>query len=490
MKQEIRVPEVSDGVVKGTVIGLSVSVGDHVETDQTLLELETDKAVVALPSPLTGTITKILVDTGDEVEVGQVVMEGEPEGAAADTAKPDAPAKAADRATADQADEDQANEDQAADDKAAQDETDAKQTAGTAVPSADKADKADQTDQADQADQAADNADKADKADKASEAPAATRELPPPRTESTPPQSVPPASPLVRRFARELGVDIHAVKGSGPSGRISEDDVRGFVKRALAGHKAGVAVGGMAARPLPDFTKWGEVERQPLSQVRKIIADNMAYAWATAPRVTQDDKADVTGIEAFRQEYNRKAPDAGKLTMTAILLKITAAALRTFPELNSSLDLAAGELIVKRYVHIGVAVDTEAGLLVPVIRDADRKGLATLARELNETAQKTRDRRLAPADLEGGTFTISNLGGIGGTHFTPIVYAPQVAILGVSRAEMEPVWDGREFQPRLRLPLSLSYDHRAIDGADGARFLRWICAALEQPLLLTMEDVT
>jgi pyruvate dehydrogenase E2 component (dihydrolipoamide acetyltransferase) len=481
MKQEIRVPEVSDGVAKGTVIGLSVSVGDRVETDQTLLELETDKAVVALPSPLTGTITKILVETGDEVEVGQVVMEGEPEGAAADTAKPDAPAKAADRATEDRAtedraDEDQADEDQAADDKAAQDAADAKQTAGTAAPSADKAD---QTDQA------------ADKADKTSEAPAATRELPPPRTESTPPQSVPPASPLVRRFARELGVDIHAVKGSGPSGRISEDDVREFVKRALAGHTAGVAAGGgMAARPLPDFTKWGEVERQPLSQVRKIIADNMAYAWATAPRVTQDDKADVTGIEAFRQEYNRKAPDAGKLTMTAILLKITAAALRTFPELNSSLDLAAGELIVKRYVHIGVAVDTEAGLLVPVFRDADRKGLATLARELNETAQKTRDRRLGPADLEGGTFTISNLGGIGGTHFTPIVYAPQVAILGVSRAEMEPVWDGREFQPRLRLPLSLSYDHRAIDGADGARFLRWICAALEQPLLLTMEDVT
>jgi pyruvate dehydrogenase E2 component (dihydrolipoamide acetyltransferase) len=239
MKQEIRVPEVSDGVAKGTVIGLSVSVGDRVETDQTLLELETDKAVVALPSPLTGTITKILVETGDEVEVGQVVMEGEPEGAAADTAKPDAPPKAADRATADEADEDAA-----ADGKTAQDEAVAKQNAGTAAPSADRADKVDK-------------ADKADEADEAGAAPAATGELPPPRTEPTPPQSVPPASPLVRRFARELGVDIHAVKGSGPSGRISEDDVREFVKRALAGHTAGVAAGGgMAARPLPDFTKW------------------------------------------------------------------------------------------------------------------------------------------------------------------------------------------------------------------------------------------
>ncbi|MDD5718528.1 MAG: 2-oxo acid dehydrogenase subunit E2, partial [Candidatus Krumholzibacteria bacterium] len=317
--------------------------------------------------------------------------------------------------------------------------------------------------------------------------------LPPPRTAATAPQDVPPASPLVRRFARELGVDIHAVGGSGPGGRISEQDVREFVKQALAGRAdAGVVVahasGGAEQRPLPDFTKWGDIEREPLSQVRKIIADNMAYAWASAPRVTQDDKADITAVEGFRLDFNRKAPAADKLTMTAILLKITAAALRVFPAVNSSLDLAAGELIRKRYVHIGVAVDTPAGLLVPVIRDVDRRGLATLARELNATAAKTRERRLAPADLEGGTFTISNLGGIGGTHFTPIVYAPQVAILGVSRAEMEPVWDGREFQPRLRLPLSLSYDHRAIDGADGARFLRWICAALEQPLLLMMED--
>ncbi len=246
--------------------------------------------------------------------------------------------------------------------------------------------------------------------------------------------------------------------------------------------------GGAGARPLPDFAKWGEVERQPLSQVRKITADAMAYAWATAPRVTQDDKADITAIEAFRQEYNRKAAPEAKLTMTAILVRVVAEALRRFPQLNSSLDLAAGELVLKKYIHVGVAVDTPGGLLVPVIRDADRKGIETLAGELNELASKTRERKISPADMEGGTFTISNLGGIGGTGFTPIVYAPQVAILGVSRAEMEPVWDGQEFQPRLRMPLSLSYDHRVVDGADGARFLRWICSALEQPLLLAMED--
>jgi pyruvate dehydrogenase E2 component (dihydrolipoamide acetyltransferase) len=240
-------------------------------------------------------------------------------------------------------------------------------------------------------------------------------------------------------------------------------------------------------RPLPDFAKWGEIERQPLTQVRQITAQAMAHAWATAPRVTQHDKADITALEAFRKEHNRKLDEPDRLTMTAILVKVVAQALRTFPQLNSSLDLAAKEMILKSYVHIGVAVDTPGGLLVPVIRDADRKGLAALARELNETAARTRERRILPDEMEGGSFTISNLGGIGGTSFSPIVSTPQVAILGVSRAEIEPVWDGSQFQPRLRLPLSLSYDHRAVDGADGARFLAWICAALEQPLLLAME---
>ncbi len=208
----------------------------------------------------------------------------------------------------------------------------------------------------------------------------------------------------------------------------------------------------------------------------------------TAPRVTQDDKADITDIEAFRKTFNKTAAPEGKLTMTAILTRVVAAALIEFPQVNASIDLAAGEMVIKNYIHVGVAVDTPGGLLVPVLRDADKKGIAALATELNAVAEKTRERRISPADMEGGTITISNLGGIGGTGFTPIVYAPQVAILGVSRAEMEPVWDGKEFRPRLRMPLSLSYDHRVVDGADGARFLRWICNALEQPLMLVMED--
>ncbi len=290
-------------------------------------------------------------------------------------------------------------------------------------------------------------------------------------------------------------MDIYQVQGTGPGGRISEDDVRGFVRTAMqniTGGGAAPAVTGEfpglhAQRPLPDFSKWGPVTHEPLSKVRRITADAMGYAWSTIPMVTQYDKADVTDLEAFRRDFNRKIDPADKLTMTAILIKVCAAALQAFPQINSSLDLARSELIVKHHFHIGVAVDTPGGLLVPVVRDADRKGIESLATELNEMAAKTRERRISPADMEGGTFTISNLGGIGGTAFSPIVYAPQVAILGVSRAESEPVWQDDAFVPRLRLPLSLTYDHRVVDGADGARFLRWICQAIENPINLVMK---
>jgi pyruvate dehydrogenase E2 component (dihydrolipoamide acetyltransferase) len=307
---------------------------------------------------------------------------------------------------------------------------------------------------------------------------------------------VAPAAPSVRRLARELGVDIYQVTGSGPGDRITEDDVRGFVKsamRALDGSQAaaatgaGVIGGGVESVALPDFSKWGEIEREPMSKVREITARSMAQAWSSVPMVTQYDTADITEVEEFRRQYNRGVDDADKLTMTAVLLKIAAAALQAFPNVNVSVDMRARELIRKKYVHVGVAVDTDRGLLVPVVRDVDRKGIAALATELNELARRTRDRKVAPDEMEGGTFTISNLGGIGGTNFTPLVYPPQVAILGVSRAEKRPVWRDGEFRPRLVLPLSLTYDHRAVDGADGARFLRWICAALEQPLHLVME---
>ncbi len=445
MSKEIRVPEVSDGVAQGKVIGISVAEGDRVEVDQTLLELETDKAVVALPAPFTGTITAIKVKDGDTVQIGAVVMEGEPEGAA------DAPPPPSARMT--------------------NPEPETPQRDPQPAPPAPEA--------------AADPARKGSREAPESETPRAAG-APPARSESVAPADVAPASPGVRRFARELGVDIGAVPGTGPGGRIGEQDVRDFVKSVMQGSST-AAGAAPVARPLPDFTRWTAVTREPLSQVRRITADAMSHAWVTVPRVTQYDKADITGVEAFREEFNERASKETKLTMTAILLKVVAGALRAFPAFNSSLDVAKQELILKKAVHVGVAVDTPGGLLVPVVRDVDRKGIAALAVELNDLAARTRERRISPADMEGGGFTISNLGGIGGVAFSPIVYWPQVAILGVSRAELEPVWDGEGFEPRLRMPVSLSYDHRVIDGAQAARFLRWVCAALAQPLLLAME---
>lgn len=444
MAHEIIVPEVSEGVNSGTVVALSVSVGDTVEEDQTLLELETDKAVIAIPSPYAGQISEIRADVGDKIEVGAVIMLIETTGGA----------------------ESVPTEDEERPEVRPEPET------GT-------------TDQEKVA---------------PAEPDAATTPAEPARSTSVTAKRQPatnriaPSAPSVRRLARELGVDIFQVQGTGPNGRISADDVRDFVQETMqritgggpepAAH--GEFPGLHAQRPLPDFSRWGTVTREPLSRIREITADAMSYAWSTIPMVTQYDHARVSEVEAFRKEHNQTVDQAEKLTMTAILVKVCAKALKVFPQFNSSLDLARKELVIKQYVHIGVAVDTPGGLLVPVLRDADKKGVAQLATELNAIAQKARERKLTPAEMEGGSFTISNLGGIGGTAFTPIVYAPQVAILGVSQTEMQPLWNGEEFSPQLMMPLSLTYDHRVIDGADGARFLRWICDTLETPWRLAI----
>lgn len=447
MKHEIRVPAVSEGVTEGTVVNITVAVGDSVEVEQTLLELETDKAVVEVPSSHAGKITEVLVAEGDRVAIGAVIMVLESSGGDEEVEAPeidseDIPAPVVEA-----------------------------EPVSTVV-----------TEQAEPA------------------------EL---QDSSTPPRDEPqvdlntvrrndlvaPAAPSVRRLARDLGVDIYQVQGTGPGGRISEDDVRNFVREAMQRITGGGPVPSMvgefpglhAQRPLPDFSRWGAIRREPLSRVRELTADSMGYAWSTIPMVTQYDNAQITEIEAFRQKTNQRASAENRLTMTAIMVKVCAAALKAFPGVNSSLDLANNELVLKDYVHIGVAVDTPGGLLVPVIRDADQKGIERLATELNGLAEKTRERKISPADMEGGTFTISNLGGVGGTSFTPIVYAPQVAILGISSAAMQPVWDGNQFIPQLIMPLSLTYDHRVVDGADGARFLRWICEALENPLNLVMK---
>ena len=453
MALEIVVPQVSDGVTSGTVTSLAVAVGDEVTEDQTLLELETDKAVVAIPSPQAGKISEILVAEGDQAEVGSVIMLLETAGTAEES-------KAADAEQDDQESPAGAAE---------------QPVAAQQKPAPESVPQAPRQESSASADEQKTSADQS----------------PLDLTMRRSADLVAPAAPSVRRIARELGVDIYQVQGSGPGGRISETDVREFVRSTMEQLSGGTAVstgefrGLHAQRPLPDFSKWGEVERKPLSKIRQVTADAMGYAWSTIPMVTQYDGAAIDGLEGFRQDYNRTSPEV-KLTMTAILLKVCAMALKEFRQFNTSLDLAGQELIYKKFVHVGVAVDTDNGLLVPVVRDADRKGIHQLAADLNLLAEKARTRKLSPDEMDGGTFTISNLGGIGGNAFTPIVYAPQVAILGVSRTETRPVWNGQEFVPRQMMPLSLSYDHRVIDGADGARFLRWICEALEQPLKLMM----
>ncbi len=303
-----------------------------------------------------------------------------------------------------------------------------------------------------------------------------------PPVETDPQGPAAPAAPSVRRLARELGVDIRGVAGSGPAGRISVDDVQAFVRSALAG---GVPAGAPSA--LPDFSKWGDVERKPMSNIRRKTAEHLAHAWNAIPHVTQHDRADITALEALRKQYSPQAEKAGgKLTMTAIALKIVAAALAKFPQFNSSIDIARNEIVFKKSIHVGVAADTERGLLVPVIRDVDRKGIIQLAAELGAASEKARSGKLSLDDMQGGGFTITNLGGIGGTSFTPIVNWPEVAILGISRGAREPVYVNDGFEPRLMLPLSLSYDHRVIDGADAARFLRWVADAFEQPFVMSL----
>ncbi len=449
MIHEIKVPEVSEGVTEGTVVGVAVAVGDKVEVDQTLFELETDKAVIEIPSTLEGLITEVRVAEGDSVAIGAVVVTIEASsGAETDEVTPPEVTSSSDS----EVDVESAQDEVVNDSPAPVQEKTYPVSAEVAEPVLD---------------------------------------LSPVRKGDM----VAPAAPSVRRLARELGVDIYQVQGSGPAGRISAEDVRSFVRETMksltGGGSAPTVVGAFpglhAQRPLPDFSRWGEISREPLSRVRELTADAMSYAWSTVPMVTQYDHAQVTEIEAFRQESNRRAISENRLTMTAIMVKVCAAALKEFPRFNSSLDLANKELILKDYVHVGVAVDTPGGLLVPVIRDADQKGIERLAVELNEIAAKTRERKISPADMEGGTFTISNLGGVGGSSFTPIVYSPQVAILGISTASLQPQWNGQEFVPQLMMPLSLTYDHRVIDGADGARFLRWICKALENPLHLVMK---
>jgi pyruvate dehydrogenase E2 component (dihydrolipoamide acetyltransferase) len=467
MATEVKLPELGENVEKGDVLRVLVKAGDTIAEDQPIIELETDKATIEVPSSAAGKVAEVRVKAGDKVNVGQVVLvvEAAEGAAAAAPAQPDAPAQPAAASQAAPAASDRApqadRQPPPSDQKAQQEAT--KATDAAAPPDTRPAQKP------------------ASVVEFASARPAPRPE--PTRAESAASTAAgsAPAAPSVRRFARELGVDIGAVSGSGPGGRINQEDVKAHVKGTMS---SGGALRLPGAGPLPDFARWGEIEVKPMSGIRRKTAEQLSIAWQ-APHVTQHDKADVTTLEAFRARYGPRVEKAGgKLTVTAILIKICALAIDRFPQFASSVDMANEAIVFKKYRHVGVAVDTPAGLLVPVIRDADRKSLTEIAVELGALSQKARDRKLGLDEMSGGVFSISNLGGIGGTSFTPIINQPEVAILGVSRGIKEPVWDGQAFLPRDLLPLSLSYDHRVIDGADAARFLRFVAEALESPISL------
>lgn len=423
---EMRVPKLGDNVGAAEITQLLVAVGDVLDKDQAVMELESDKAAVEIPAPAAGKVLSLAVKAGDKVQEGDLVLVLESSAAA--PAAPPAPA-----------------------------------TPSTAI---------------------------------SAPVPATPRSLSgvegsPPEVLEPLPGSALPAAPSVRLFARELGVDLRKVTGSGIRGRISKEDIKAWVKGTLQAGPVAVSAGqalSLATPDLPDFSQWGATHTEKLSPVRRATAAQMHRAWSQIPHVTQFDQADITEVEVFRKARAKQVEAAGgKLTVTAILLKICALGLKRFPKFNASLDLKNEQLIYKDYIHIGVAVDTPRGLLVPVLRNVDSKGVTSLSVELGEVAKKARDRKLGLEDLQGGGFSISNLGGLGTTYFTPIVNWPEVAILGVGRAQTQPVWRDGQFVPRQIMPLSLSYDHRVIDGADAARFLRFVAEALETPLMLLME---
>ncbi len=403
-----------------SVIEVSVKAGDRVNAEQALISLETDKATIDVPAPFAGVVKDVKVKAGDKVSEGTLIVTIEASGEAAATAVPAAAAPV--------------------------------QAAAPAVPVAPAT-------------------------------PAPAKPSPVAATTSAAPTTVPAsggahASPSIRRFARELGVNLAQVGGSGEKGRVTKDDVQNFVKRSLAQPAGGSGLQ-VLEMPAVDFAKYGAIETKPLSRIKKISGANLHRNWVTIPHVTQFEEADISEMEAFRKELGVEyAKESFKITPLAFMLKACAITLKHFPDFNASLDASGENLVMKKYIHIGVAVDTPDGLMVPVIRDVDQKGIVQLAKELGEVSAKAREKKITAADMQGGCFTISSLGGIGGTSFTPIINAPEVAILGVSRSSMKPVWKDGEFVPRLMLPLSLSYDHRVIDGAAGARFTTYLAHVL------------
>ncbi|HYT66863.1 MAG TPA: 2-oxo acid dehydrogenase subunit E2 [Vicinamibacterales bacterium] len=493
MPTEFKLPELGENVTAGDVMRVLVKPGDTVANEQAVLELETDKATIEVPSSVAGTVKDVKVKQGEKVKVGQTIFTVDDADADAGAGASAPAAKNGDKAKPQPA----GAPEEGGLSQAATPDRDAP-TSGGRAGSAREDREGDKPGIADQQPRAQHPAPRMPE-DEIEDAPRQKRgevvdisRAPRAQAGAAPAAEgpAPAAGPSVRRIARELGVDIRQVTGSGPAGRITVDDVQTFVRDALSSGGAGGAqapASAPSAQPLPDFSKWGDVERKPISNVRRKTAEHLGHAWNVIPAVTQHDKADITALEELRRKYSPMAERAGgKLTVTSVALKILAAAIRKYPQFTASLDMARGQLIYKKFSNIGVAVDTDRGLLVAVIRDVESKGIIELSAELAKVSEKARAGKLTLDEMSGGVITISNLGGIGGVGFSPIVNWPEVAILGISRGSYEPVWDGTAFQPRLMLPLSLSYDHRVIDGADAARFLRWVAEAFGQPFVLAL----
>jgi len=443
--KEARVPDIGHADVP--VIEVLVKAGDRVEKEQSLITLESDKATMEVPAPFAGTVKEVKLKVGDEVSEGAVIAVIETDGAAVPAAPSPAPGEGRGEGAPEAA----------------------KPPAPTPPPAEPKP---------------MPIAGQGVQPGNVPEGDVPPQVRPPMDARIVMPGDAPYASPAIRAFARELGVDIQQVKGSGRGGRIQREDVSAYVKHALASGArpvsgASASLGGLNLLPWPkvDFAKFGEIEEKPLSRIQKISGANLARNWAMIPHVTQHEDADITEMEAFRKQLGAENKEL-KISPLVFQIKAVVAALKAFPQFNASLDESGEKLILKKYFHIGIAVDTPDGLVVPVLRDCDKKGLLDLARELGEISKKARDKKLGPAEMSGGCFSISSLGGIGGTYFTPIVNAPEVAILGVSKSVMKPLWNGKEFAPRLVLPLSLSYDHRVIDGALAARFASFLANQL------------
>ena len=452
---DITLPELGEGIEEATIISVFVSPGDSIKKEQSVIEIETDKAALELPSPVDGTISEIVVNEGDVIKIGDLIAKVGDGGAPAKE-KPET------KETKKEKPPEKLEEPEAVEEE----------------PEPEKEEPVKEV--------------------KAEKAPVKQKEAPKKKEEDNVISMVmndnkvsAPASPSTRKLARELGIDINTVKGTDPGGRISSDDVIKHAKNLIANCETTAETHRGTYQPnlpaLPDFSKWGEIEKAKMGTVRRLTAENLTMAW-TIPHVTNHDRADITELDQLRKMNKQKAKDAGgNLTITPILIKIVSSALKVFPEFNASIDMESNEIIYKKFVNIGFAVDTERGLFVPNIQNADKKNIIDIAVELSDISERTRNKKITPDELKGSTFTVSNLGGIGGTYFSPIIYYPDVAILGVSKSSFEPVYIDGKFEPRLMMPLSLSYDHRIIDGAAAARFLTWLVKALEEPFQILFE---